>query len=253
MSLSLEINHDIIPISITLITLIIATFYDLKTREIREIIWVPALVFSAVFTYLIIRPSILVFIFSVIPAILLLILAVVGLIGGADFLAILLIGISTPILNVLPISLLTLFYSALIPSALIMYNLLVNTTVYIDEYKKLRCVGASKWLLLFLGKPMKVKVFTKSKFMYPLTVFRCNPNKCDVVCRSSFDIDEDFKNHINTISNYLSNGCIKEDDYIWVTPALPHILFITIGYLLALITPAELIYDVFNLVFGVVR
>lgn len=251
--MGLETIYSSIPVVATLITLVVASFYDLRTREIKEIIWIPALIVSAIFTYFVTKPSMLVFIFSIIPAALVFILMLLGLIGGADFLAMLLIGISTPLLNVLPIPLLTLLYSALIPSALVIYNLLINTVKYLNEYRKLECTNTSKWLLLLLGRPTKVRDFMRSKFMYPLTIFRCRPKKCEVICRSSFDINEDFKDHVNQVSAYLSSGYLSEDDYVWVTPALPHILFITIGYLLALITPGQLIYNAFNSVLSFLR
>ncbi len=250
MILNLEIP-GLVSILITLATLLIASYYDVKTREIAEFLWIPALVISAILTYLTVKPNTLVIIFSLIPALLLLIFMLFGLIGGADFLAMLLIGISTPYLNVLPISLLTLLYSLLIPSAMIIYNFAVNVVRYWDAYLMLDCGTASKWVLLFLGRPMKVSSFIKSNFLYPLTVPRCHLDDYDVICRTSFDINEDFKENINHVNICLSKGYLKYDDYIWVTPALPHVFFITIGYLLALITPEELIYSVFKVLLGI--
>lgn len=249
--LELQIRYELIPILATLVTLIIATYYDIKSREIAEFLWLPALVISVLSAYLISSPNLLVLIFSLMPALIMLALTLLGLIGGADFLAILLIGFSTPYLNVLPVSLLTLFYSALIPSTIVVYNFIVNTVKYRGIYLKLRCSSTPKWLLLFLGRPIKVSAFIKSKFLYPLTLFKCDSKTHDVVCRSSFDIDEDFNEYVNQVKTCLSKGYLRPDDYIWVTPALPHILFITIGYLLALTTPKELIYSIFKLFLGI--
>ncbi|MEM4498751.1 MAG: A24 family peptidase C-terminal domain-containing protein [Sulfolobales archaeon] len=248
--LDLQTRYELIPILATIATLIIATYYDIKSREIAEFLWVPALVISVLSAYFVSRPNLLVLIFSLMPALIVLVLVLLKLIGGADFLAILLIGLSTPYLNVLPISLLTLFYSALIPSTTIIYNFIINTVKYRGIYLKLKCDPTPKWLLLFLGRPIKVSAFIKSKFLYPLTVFECNSKTYDVMCRTSFDISEDFKEHINQVEKCLSKGYLRPEDHIWVTPALPHILFITVGYLLSLMTPKELIYGIFKLFLG---
>jgi len=247
MNLSTGMPTALIPITITLSTLIIATYYDLKSREISEYVWVPALVFSSIFTYLVIRPNILVLIFSLIPAVILLLLMFLGMIGGADFLALLLISISTPYLNVIPISMLTLLLSALIPSSLVLYNFIINLTLCRNLMEGLKCSSTHKLSLIFLSRPMKVSKFLKSKFMYPLTIVKCSTNEFVVKCRTSFNIEEDFKEHIRDVMKCLELGYVSNDDYIWVTPALPHILFITIGYILALVIPEEIIYKVFNL------
>ncbi len=253
MIFNLELGYELIPISATLITLTVATYYDLRTREIAEFIWVPALLISVLSAYFISKPNVLVIAFSLLPALLLLIFTLLGLIGGADFLAMLLIGLSTPYFNVLPISLLTLLYSTLIPSTLVIRNFVLNLVKYRNLYEKLDCGKTPKWPLLFLGKPIKVEAFLKSKFMYPLTVFKCGPKNYSVVCRASFDINEDSREHVNQVSMCLNKGYLKADDRIWVTPALPHILFITIGYVLALITPEGLIYETFSLILGFLR
>jgi len=247
MNLSTGIPTALIPISVTLSTLIIATYYDLKSREISEYIWLPALIFSSIFTFLVVRPNILVLIFSLIPAVILLLLMLIGMIGGADFLAILLISISTPYLNIIPIPMLTLLFSALIPSLLVLYNLIINLTLNRGLIKSLECSSTHKLSLIFLSMPMKVSKFLKSKFMYPLTVFKCSSNDYVVKCRTSFNIEEDFKDHIRDVMKCLEFGYVRNDDYIWVTPALPHILFITIGYIISLVIPEEVIYKVFNL------
>lgn len=233
--------------AVTIATLAVASWYDLRSREIPEYIWVPAFVVS-IAVALSTGTSVLIIVLSLIPALILLILTLLGMIGGADFIAILLVGISTPYLNILPVSFVTLLYSALIPSLLTVYNIIVNVARprYRSVFKNLKCRPRTKLLLMFLGKPMAVSRYLKSRFNYPLTLISCSDG-AEVVCRTSFKVDEDYREHISRLAECLSKGYVRLDDHIVVTPALPHVVFITVGYVLALLTPREVIYTVFSL------
>lgn len=243
---------SLIPILVTLLTLVIASLYDIKYREIPEYIWLPALIISLI-TLFMIKVDLIVLAISLIPALILFTLSFIGMIGGADFLAILLVGISTPYLNVIPISLLTLLYSALIPSFTIIYNVLINLIKYKELINNLKCGMSNKVLLIFLGRPMRIGDYVRSKFMYPLTLVRCSNEGSEIVCRTSFNIDEDYRDHIKNFKLCLSKGVLRTDDYVWVTPAFPHIVFITIGYVLSLITPNYVIYAIFNSLVNLIR
>lgn len=241
----------VLSIIVTIVTLVIASWYDLKYREIPERLWIPAFIVSLVVIVLSGIDFLLVAI-SLIPALILLILMLLGMIGGADFIAMLLIGITSPYLNLLPISFITLFYSALIPSFITIYNAIVNVTMYRTVIKRLNCRPRTKFFMLFLGKPMRISEFMRSKFIYPLTLMRCL-NDLEIECRTSFNVNEDHREHIKSLAVCLDRGYIRYDDMIMVTPALPHIVFITIGYVLALLTPTEIIYIIFSLLARLLR
>jgi Flp pilus assembly protein protease CpaA len=102
-------------------TLMYASYRDLPTREIPEVVWLPA--------YLIAIAGVLIrflrgyyapleAFLSLMPALVCLILFLVGLLGGADFLALLLVTIAHLHESLIP--LLTFVISSLIPVPLIL-------------------------------------------------------------------------------------------------------------------------------------
>lgn len=242
----------LIPVFATLSTLVVASLYDIKYREIPEHIWLPALIISLI-TLFIVKVDLIVLAISLIPALILFVLSLIGMMGGADFLAILLVGISTPYLNVIPISFLTLLYSALIPLFTIIHNAVDNLIKYKQLLNDLKCRTPSRVLLIFLGRPMRVSDYVRSRFMYPLTLIRCSNGDGEVICRTSFNINEDYRDHIKNFRTCLSKGVLSNDDYIWVTPAFPHIVFIAAGYVLSLITPSHIIYTIFSSLINLIR
>ncbi len=176
-------------------------------------------------------------IFSLMPAILLLIMALLGMIGGADFLAILLIGLAHPKFILIPVSLLTLIYSLIIPLLLIIYYVICNLVKFRDILQKIKCVTGRKAYLVLFGRPVKISDFMSMKFTYLLTI----PSNDGFVCRASFSLEEEEEKAKELVAKYVSKNILSLNDYVWVTPALPHVLFILIGYVLALLTPEQLI------------
>jgi len=225
----------------------LASFYDLKTREIRELLWLPAFIVTAVINFILIKPDTTAVILSIIPSLIVLALVVMKMMGGADFIAMLLVGLSMPYLKIFPISLLTLLYSSLIPATLAIYNIILNLSRYRDVYRKVRCDEGSKSFLLALGKPMRIRDFIRSKYLYPLTLIDCVNNTQKITCRSSFNIDEDYAEHIAHVRRCVESGYLDGDGFVWVTPALPHIVFITVGFILALLTPTEVILHILSI------
>jgi len=222
----------------TLLTLVYASYRDLKLRDIPELTWVPATLLAIVLNvtygeYI----DMLFLLFSLMPAILLLIMSLLGMIGGADFLAILLIGLAHPKFILMPVSLLTLIYSLIIPLLLIIYYAIYNLVKFRDVLKKIKCVTGRKVYLVLFGKPVKISDFMSMKFTYLLTI----PSNDGFTCRASFSLEEEEEEAKELIAKYVNKNMLSLNDYVWVTPALPHVLFILVGYVLALLTPEQLI------------
>lgn len=227
-------------------TLAYASYRDLKYRDIPELTWLPAAIIALAINlyagnYTPIRTAL-----SLLPPIMVLILAFLDMIGGADFLALLLIAIAHPRFILFPISLLTLFYSILIPLALVLLYFIINAFIYREELSKIRCVKGKKYYLYFLGRPMKIKEYLKSEFIYPLTIPK-SANEVVFECRPTFSIAEEEIKHKEEIKKLIEDGLIDEDTVIWVTPALPHVAFIFIGYVIALITPQNMVMGILGL------
>ena len=235
---------NLIIVCATLLTLVYASYRDLKLRDIPELTWVPATLLAIVLNVAYGEYSdVLFLVFSLMPAVLLLIMSLLGMIGGADFLAILLIGLAHPKFILIPISLLTLIYSLIIPLLLIIYYVIYNSVKFRDVLEKIKCVTGRKVYLVLFGKPVKISDFMNMKFTYLLTI----PNNDGFICRASFSLEEEEEKVKELVAKYVNKKILSLNDYVWVTPALPHVLFILVGYVLALLTPEQLII---HIIFG---
>ena len=184
-------------------------------------------------------------IISLIPALAVLALAFLDLIGGADFFALLLVSIAHPYFLFLPISLLTLFYSLLIPLGVLILFIAINLRHY-KELKELRCINGSRYYLLLFGMPVKVKELFRRKFLYPLMLPEANGFKC----RASFTMDDEFEADIKkTYKALIAEGKITDELKVWATPGFPHVVFYLIGYVIALLTQQAIL----NLFLGVIK
>ncbi len=222
------------------VTLAYATYRDLKYRDIPELTWVPAALFVIIYNAYLGRYEPIHTLFSFLPAIALLAMAFLDLIGGADALAMLLIAVAHPSFLVLPISLLTMAFSVIPPMILIVYYLILNLS-HKEELNRLACVRGSKKLLLFMGRPLRVRDYLRSKFLFLLTV----PTEKGFQCGVSADIDIDFEQEKRIVIDALRKGVISEDSLVWVSPALPHIAFIFVGYVISLFIPQDLLLSLF--------
>ena len=216
---------DLILASILTATLVYGAYRDIKYRDIPEVTWVPAIAAGITLNLMTGGFDIMHTLISLIPAIMLLILAFLGMMGGADFLAILTIGVVHPYFTLLPISLLTLGYSLIIPIFLMIYYLLRNVSMK-NVLQRIRCVEGRRTYLWFLGYPLRISEF--------LNRVRATTTKEEVE-------DEEEEKVRNTIVEKIKEGSLTPTDVIWVTPGLPHVVFFLIGYLLALATPQNLL------------
>ncbi|OYT49823.1 MAG: hypothetical protein B6U73_04885 [Desulfurococcales archaeon ex4484_204] len=225
-------------------TLTYASLRDLKNRDIPEVTWLPSLAIAVILNVLHGNYDVIHTALSLLPAALLFAMAIFNMIGGADFLAVLLIGLAHPLFEALPISLLALLYSLFIPLALMAYYVTLNSVKYRKQILRIRCIRGRRFYLYFLGRPISIGEFLNSKFMYPLTI---PSGTGGFICRPTFSIDETEEAVKAEIMEFIDRGVIRRNDLIWVTPAMPHVAFLLIGYVLALITPQDLILQVFKL------
>ena len=225
-----------------LATLAYASYRDIKYRDIPEVTWVPAIAISITVNVLSGRYDLLHTALSMFPVLIVFVMSLLGMIGGADFLALLMIALAHPRFLVFPISLLTLLYSLLIPLGLMIYYALCNALLYKSFFNKIRCKEGRKTYLIFFGRPMSVKEMLEKKFTYPLTI---PVGKGEFICRPSFSDDDEEEERIKErIKGAIARGEIQSDEKIWVTPGLPHVVFFFIGYILALLTPQHYILTI---------
>jgi len=237
----LWIEPNVLIIVSVIVTLVYASYRDIKYRDIPEITWVPAIIISVSINVLLGNYDFVHTVLSMIPVIMVFIMSLLGLIGGADFLALLMIALAHPRFLVFPISLLTLLYSLLIPLGLMVYYVLCNVVLYRSSLNKIKCKEGRKAYLMLFGKPMDVRKLLEKKFTYPLTI---PLGKGEYVCRPSFSDDEEEERIRERIRGAMARGEIKEDETVWVTPGLPHVVFFLIGYILSLLTPQHYILTI---------
>jgi hypothetical protein len=224
-----------------LLTLVYASYRDVKYRDIPELAWLPSLAIVTAINLLLGRYDVIHTIISLIPPLAVLVLSLLDMIGGADFLALLLISLAHPSFYILPISLITLIYSLLIPIAVMGYYLILNI-LHWRELDKIKCVEGSRTPLIFLGRPLTVGRLLKSKFVYPLTI----PSDKGYICRASFSLDDEEEDKVRgSIKDMVDRGIIEEEDVLWVTPGFPHVLFYLVGYVVALMTPQAWVVELF--------
>ncbi len=227
-------------VATTLATLSYASLTDLKHREVKEYVWVPATVVAVILNTLLGRYDLLELFLASLPAVLVLVLALLDMMGGADFLALLVVTLAHPRIYPKPVTYLTLTYSLVIPAALILLNLVQGLRNF-NRFKRVKCSRGSKLMLLFLGRPARVGDFLRSKFTYLLTI-PSRPGEDLFECRMSFSMDdareEGLKDRVNEL---VKSGQLSFDDLIWVTPGMPQIAFYLLGYIAALVTPEALL------------
>ena len=228
-------------------TLVYASILDVRSRDIPEITWLPASIIALAVNLMYGNYDLMHTVFSLVPSAIVLIMAFLGLMGGADSLALLMVGIAFPKFLVVPISLLTLIYSLIPPIILMIYYLIVNVTVNRKVFKVINCTEGkfAKYLLPLLGRPISVEKYLMGRFIYPLTIPLGNS---EFICRTYFGDDDEEEKVRKGIEELVRAGVLRPNDKIIVTPALPHILFILIGFIIATLTPqlwlARLIYSV---------
>lgn len=221
---------------VVITTFVYASYRDLVSREIPEVSWVPA--YLVALLSVILRPptdySVFGIALTATPPIVYGVLFVLGLIGGADFLAILLVSLAHLREPLIP--LLTFILSSVVPLPLAAANLLGNTTIYRGAMSSIKCVKGNRKVLYLVGKPITVSDFLKKKFAFLHT----QPSEEGFICSSSVDVDVDFEKQKAVLLEALSRGSIKPEDIVVYSPALPHIVFIAFSYLIAVVIAPEL-------------
>ncbi|MEM2207908.1 MAG: prepilin peptidase [Sulfolobales archaeon] len=210
-------------------TLAYASYRDLKDREIPEVSWIP--VYALVILSAVLKPiesySLLGAILAILPPVVYCVLFVFGLIGGADLIAV--VAVSLAHLDEPLIPLFTFVLSSLLPLPIVFVNLVGNLTIYRNAMGSIKCVQGSKKVLYLIGRPTDVASFLKKKFVFLHT----HPSQEGFICSGSVDVNIDFGKQKIDVEEALSEGFIGLEDYVVYSPALPHIVFIALSYVIA--------------------
>ncbi|EWG08194.1 MAG: hypothetical protein ASUL_01030 [Candidatus Aramenus sulfurataquae] len=227
----------VLQVVFSLIMLSYVSWLDLKSREIDEKIWLyfsPIVVFI-LFDYKYINVLLFAYSFSVTVVVLLLIYKY-SLMGGADVFAMSILGLANS--SVRPFFFPKLSVVGLEPITVILYtSIVISLSVlvnFVRNYRHTKGLPLSKRLVLAMsGRKVKVRDFLNSKFLFPLTVIDESGKE---ELRLTFYVDEDDKEWRERYAELVKKGVITKDTVIWVAYGLPVLPYITLGYVISLIS-----------------
>lgn len=203
--------------------LVYASYSDIRTREITDKIWLIMLAINIPFTiYFILSINnilkIIYIINSIIAIALFLLLAYFGFMGGADAKALIILQLSE-INNILPSSLLIYMNSIFLSLLIVPYILFKNLQYYLRHghiFKEKISLYKKILMMISSYKVRYNEISRKNRYFYTFL----GKNEKNIRFKMRMD-ESDFKINLNT-------GMGEE---IWVSPTIPLILFITIGYI----------------------
>jgi preflagellin peptidase FlaK len=244
-------------VAVTLGCLIYASWRDYKTREVSNRVWIvyaPIAIALSLAELLIYNPSKLT-LFGISVGFtfgLALLLVYSGAFGGADSKALICIGFALPlapaalllpIFGQSPISQLifplTIFSNAVLFAAATGLYILIRNVVWHRKTGKRMFVGTladesfwKKILVLITGYKITVAKVKEKWHIFPLEDFQesdeaASKRKLVVVPR-----EEGRDKIVERLSNAAAAG--KIDVYVWASPGLPMLIFITLGLIVAL-------------------
>lgn len=252
-------SYTLAKVLVTLGVFTYLSILDIKTREINPKIWaclIPTIILLTVaeVTSYKLRTIIPLFIMGVmINTVIAVSFYYFNLFGGADMFGLITLSIAIPIYNT---------YTKLIilrQLSIPLYASILGVTLSIiffayniakKNWSKLPNVrGRDKILLLFMGIPVTIGRYVNGmKFFYPLTIYRCqksseNNQPCTINIRYNFSINEEYRDHVRGLKEYLNKNLVSENDIVWVTYGLPFIVNLTIAYALTLMNADTILFS----------
>ena len=240
---------DFVAIIISIILLVYASWSDYISREVPDIVWIIFAPIGIVLTSLrlyINQDLILVSLFSVaIITILSLIVFYTGMFGGADAKALICIAVAMPVYPIFltkfvqpmfPLS--VTVNSFLIASLVSVYAVLRNIDWLVSKKEKLfyelESESLGKKILAFIsGFKISLDEYKIDKYLHMIEKIESkNGNQ-----KKHLEIFFILEDHGEVLNNYMPKEYLtmKSTRNVWVTPLIPMIIFITLGYFLTLI------------------
>lgn len=216
------------------VALALASFQDVRTREIEDKIWLVAGAIGAALTVLeaVTVPGfqlVLALVSIGLTALVAFGIYFLGLYGGADAKALLVIAVTVPLVPVVtfaaspffPMTVLgnALLFSLILVPACFVYNVVWKATKGKPLFGGIYAKALTKFGALFTG----IKVKPKTAKLVHFNVLEVYAPEAPTTLRLFSKVsDEDEVKVIN-----------DEAEYVWVTPAIPMIVFFLAGFILA--------------------
>ena len=229
--------------SLCLAALIAASVFDLAQREVPDVLWAVMAPPMALLTalWLLKNPEYaqLALLSILLAALLAALIYYTGLMGGADAKALVVVALACPLngpwafLPGHPFTPLATFSNALVLSVLMAICLFIRNLAWkaktgLPLFEGLRAPLAVKALVLLTGFKMRSQEVLKGrKHVFPLEVVREDGSR-EVAIALKIDALYERLDELRKIGDSA-----LLPDYIWVSPGLPMIVFITAGFLFA--------------------
>jgi Archaeal Peptidase A24 C-terminus Type II. len=114
--------------------------------------------------------------------------------------------------------------------------MLTNVLLVIMRYKGAleKLPRGYRIIVPLLGRPVKIRDYLNGKFKhyYPLQSFTIDGEKLTVKFRLVTGVNNA---EIDDLRSIVERELLNPDDYIWITPGLPFILYLLIGFTLVLL------------------
>ena len=238
-------------------TLIVASALDLRSREIPDELWLFASPITGILTALWLygEPYLLplALLSLALAAVIAALIYYSGLTGGADAKALAFIAISMPLLQpeyfrpalamhpFLPVA---SFSNALVFSVLYSIYLLAKNAYWRLStgrpfFENVEGPLIARALVLIAGYKVRREEFLRSRFLFPLEA-PAGGGKRKLILVARLDEERDRE-----LREWLAS--VDEPEYIWVSPGLPFVVFLTAGFLMALLHGDVLFHALFKL------
>ena len=240
---------------VSLAFLLYASWSDLKTREVSNMVWVffaplgLALTLANAFSDADPYTKLDWFGISVgITSALAVVLFYAGAYGGADAKALICLSLALPFYptsfmmgfaSYSPIFPLTVFSNAVIIAALSVVYVLLRNVFWRQRTGKRFFEGfkeeskGRKLLTLLSGYKISVEKLEESEFLYPLEDIQFSETGETKRKLLVFPKDEEREGIVQRVVAAAKEG--KNIDWVWATPGLPMLVFITVGLIIALV------------------
>ncbi|HDJ26425.1 MAG TPA: hypothetical protein ENF34_03830 [Candidatus Bathyarchaeota archaeon] len=239
------------------VVLLSASIFDLRNREIPDKVWLIPAPISALLTAvrLLLKPelAISVAISICLSALIGIAIYFSGLMGGADAKAIVFISISVPtyeqapILALHPFVPLATFSNALLATIAVPFLMLARNLAWKIKtgrrlFEGLEASRLSKMLAPLVGYKVRAEELGEARFLFPMedVVDEGGAVKRRLVLTVRVGQEEELSERV---LEAVRKGLIS--DYVWVSPGLPLLIFMALGYLLALALGDLVFYTIF--------
>jgi len=241
-------------VGLSLAFLVYASWSDFKTREVSNTVWVAfaplALALTSLQYFLFAPQSLFIYALSfVATSALSIVLFYSGAFGGADAKALICLSLALPTYPiyflqpffniVIPLFPVTIFSNSVLLAALSVFYAVARNYLWKGRTGKRLFEGfekESKWrkvLTILCGYKVEVAELEKGGYLYPLEDIHVDGE--EEIERKLIVMPKDEKRAevIERILNAARRGKLPKE--VWVTPGLPFLVFITAGFIVALI------------------